>query len=323
MRAAFTCVLLAVIAGAAPSDDVRIESTASAERVYVGQRVTIRYSLVREGATEAADAPLLPIRDLRLVDSPHFDDLWVSEIAGSDTAPASPTDPLIPLGSYRLFPLREGRATVRPPEFAMTLYAASVEQLSVGPMKITRRAQPIVLDVVPIPTAGRPATFGGAVGQFSVRASIASREIRVGDAARIEVEIRGDGNLEMAGAPVLDAPDGVRVGEPRRTNVNLGLGGVEELAVAHWTIDVVPLRAGKFDLGHAMLDVFDPASGRFSIAQSDVLSITARDRGATADPTPAEASTSVDRTWMWWSGGAAGLVLVALACWVALRTARE
>ena len=63
-----------------------------------------------------------------------------------------------------------------------------------------------VLDVQPLPAKGRPDSFAGAVGEgFSVELAADRSVVRVGDPITLTFTIRGDGALEEAALPPLEA----------------------------------------------------------------------------------------------------------------------
>lgn len=63
-------------------------------------------------------------------------------------------------------------------------------------------SQPLTLSVRPLPAEGRPASFSGLVGSYSVEAKADPREARVGDPITLTVTVKGDGPAEEI--PTLD-----------------------------------------------------------------------------------------------------------------------
>lgn len=71
----------------------------------------------------------------------------------------------------------------------------------------TLRTNPLDLTVKPLPEAGKPATFKGAVGRFSVAVKASPLTLAVGDPITLDFEVKGPGNYELLEAPVLMAAD--------------------------------------------------------------------------------------------------------------------
>jgi hypothetical protein len=63
------------------------------------------------------------------------------------------------------------------------------------------RAQPLKIEVVPLPEKGRPFDFGNAIGRLEVKASAEPRDVDVGDSIKLKVEWSGAGNLEFFEPP--------------------------------------------------------------------------------------------------------------------------
>ncbi|MBM3978581.1 MAG: protein BatD, partial [Planctomycetes bacterium] len=75
-------------------------------------------------------------------------------------------------------------------------------------------AAELAIEIEPLPEAGRPAAFSGAVGAVRARARAEPRDVDAGDSIKLEVEWTGDANLEFFEPPDplrLDAFKGFRV----------------------------------------------------------------------------------------------------------------
>ncbi|MBL8749169.1 MAG: BatD family protein [Planctomycetes bacterium] len=68
--------------------------------------------------------------------------------------------------------------------------------------------KPITLDVLPIPEAGRPTPYYGAVGRFTIAATLDKDTVRVGNSVKLTLTVRGDGNFEFLRLPPLDQIEG-------------------------------------------------------------------------------------------------------------------
>jgi hypothetical protein len=68
--------------------------------------------------------------------------------------------------------------------------------------------QPIVLDVLPIPEAGRPSPYYGAVGRFTLEAALDKDTVKVGASVKLTLTVRGQGNFEFLRLPELTDLEG-------------------------------------------------------------------------------------------------------------------
>lgn len=93
--------------------------------------------------------------------------------------------------------------------------------MTVGePRKQDVRSQEVRVKALPLPAEGKPASFTGAVGDFTIQASASPHELAVGDPLAVELVVEGIGNFDALNAPSLTQPAGWRLYPPRRYNVD-------------------------------------------------------------------------------------------------------
>jgi hypothetical protein len=263
--------------------DLRAE--VSSTQPYVGEGITLTWALT--GRT--------PVRELHLAAMPQFEGFWVNELEVPVAEKASAER--LTLRRFRLFPLAPGRQRLQPVRWTMLAYPATETGYADEPIAVERATPAVELEIRPLPAAGRPATFSCVVGHFTLAVSPVSAAGTVGDAVRLFVEVRGDGNLEAMRPPNMAVIDGLVPAPPRRVSLDLGLAEGAGPPRAAWAIDLVPSRPGDFDIGPIWLDVFDPRSGRFARVQSAPVTLTATPRAASA-PLVVE-SLPVERAVSW------------------------
>jgi hypothetical protein len=79
---------------------------------------------------------------------------------------------------------------------------------------ITVSSPPASFDIEPLPTEGRPASFSGAVGQFSIRSELSEPRASAGDPLRLRLEISGSGNFDRVRDEMLHDVPGWKTYEP-------------------------------------------------------------------------------------------------------------
>jgi BatD DUF11 like domain len=133
---------------------------------------------------------------------------------------------------------------------------------------VTLDTKPLTITVKPLPEENKPANFNGAVGDFTIEASLANKTVTAQDEATLHVVVKGKGNLPVVTAPVVDWPAGVDAFDPTaKEDVNK---------------TVVPMRGSKSfdyiftvrDSGHYLipainLSYFDPGSQTYKTANSE------------------------------------------------------
>src|SRR5690606_311088 len=75
-------------------------------------------------------------------------------------------------------------------------------------------AEPVELEVLPLPTEGKPASFSGAVGNFAMAVDGAPKPVNLGDPVTMTIRLVGRGNFDRGNAPALAEPQGWRTYPP-------------------------------------------------------------------------------------------------------------
>ena len=136
-------------------------------------------------------------------------------------------------------------------------------------VKLQADAAPVT--VLPLPVAGRPADFSGAVGQFQLASELAPATGSVGDPLTFKLTITGRGNLSRVSADVLHESSQWRV---YRTDSKVtadddsGLQGFKT-----FTQPVVPLQAGQLTLPALSFSYFDPDAERYETRATQPISV--------------------------------------------------
>ncbi|GMW01230.1 MAG: aerotolerance-like protein [Candidatus Hydrogenedentota bacterium] len=132
-------------------------------------------------------------------------------------------------------------------------------------------SDPIHLDVLPLPAAGRPANFSGLVGSYSVAAEAAPTEVNVGDPMTLTIKVSGIpyfGHIDLTGLN-------------QQEQLIRDFRIPAEMAPAEMTPDakvfrqtIRPLRAGIAAVPPIKLPYFDSSVGEYRVAQSEPIPIT-------------------------------------------------
>jgi hypothetical protein len=167
------------------------------------------------------------------------------------------------------------------------------------PLDATERtiaSSPIEVRVRELPSEGRPDGFTGAVGEFFASASVAARQVAVGESVALEVRVTGAGNLAEFGAmPVPELP-GFRV-----------LGGLDRLRAGArvFVFDLVALRPTT-EVPAVAFAAFSPRLGRYVVHRAEPVPlrvVPAADAQAVPDAAPrgpAQEPVAAQRDGIWW-----------------------
>jgi hypothetical protein len=169
-------------------------------------------------------------------------------------------------------------------------------------------ARPIALEVRPLPEAGRPPEFTGAVGSFAVRAAVEPAAIAFGDSLKLRLTVEGRGNLTRFEAPRFSEIGGFRV-----------LGMVEERGPASrtFTFDLSPVSSQVWQVPSIAFAYFDPEPpGTYRILRTQPVDVLVRAAAVPASP-PAPAPAA------WPSLALPAAVALLLLLWVGRRRLRR
>lgn len=126
------------------------------------------------------------------------------------------------------------------------------------------------IDVKPIPTAGRPSDYRGAVGHYQIITQATPDSVKAGDPITLHIGVRGDGPMELVQAPPLAAL-------PQLTKdfkvANEPLAGIVQDDTKLFTTTIRPKRAGITQIPAIPLSYFDPTTEKFVTVESDPIAI--------------------------------------------------
>jgi hypothetical protein len=123
-----------------------------------------------------------------------------------------------------------------------------------------------------LPEENKPPGFNGAVGNFSVEASLNHKTIAADDEATLHVVVKGKGNLPVVAAPIVAWPDGIRAFDPTaKEDVNKTVAPM----TGSKSFDYVftPHAAGHYTIPAVNFPYFDPATQSYKTAGTPPLDI--------------------------------------------------
>lgn len=131
------------------------------------------------------------------------------------------------------------------------------------------RSAPVSLTVLPLPEEGRPATFSGAVGQFTMQVSAAPTELRVGDPVTLKIAVRGAGNLADARPPALFSTEGFKTYDPQIVSSDAGALRVFEQVL-------IPNDTSVTGIPPVHFAYFDPTARTYRTIESEPIAVAIR-----------------------------------------------
>ncbi|WP_126246018.1 BatD family protein [Chitinophaga rhizosphaerae] len=136
-----------------------------------------------------------------------------------------------------------------------------------------RIQSPVVkVQVKPLPAEGRPASFNGAVGQFTMNASLDKEQLSTDDALSLKVAISGRGNVNLLNAPPLDIPAAFEKYDPTVTD-NIEKNSNPLSGSRTFQYALMPQQKGDYNLKPVEFSYFDPAAKAYKTITSAPFSV--------------------------------------------------
>jgi hypothetical protein len=267
--------------------DVFVRARLGSEEVWAGQPVSLD--------VELCTATRLGSR-LDWRQTPSFSKFWVEDEAVDPEGESyratigGRTYVVYPLLRKLLVPSSPGEYDLEPFVLELEVRGAAADDffglLSFAQTRtVIRKTEPLRLGVRRLPQSGVPAGFDGAVGAFELGAELDRAQPAVDEAVALKVTVSGSGFLKSARPPDLGAPPGLKVFPPKTTESQSSRRG-KMVSRKTWEWVLVPLMPGEVSLPQLRFPYFDPAEGRYRVAETGPLVLAV---------TPADTPTRVGR----------------------------
>ena len=272
---------------------------------YVGEPIVATYKLYSRLSSESRVTKRPSLNGFSVYDmvDPSSDPVSVERLNGKDfTVHIIRKTQLIPLqaGSIDLDPVEVentvhfvkgsgNRETRRSGNSLRDLLDQMTDEANLGPEvdeNVTLDTKPVTITVKPLPEENKPAGFSGAVGNFSVEASLASNTISVQDENTLHVVVKGKGNLPVFAAPPISWPDSIRAFDPTaKEDVNKTVSPMTGTKSFDYVF--TPRAAGHFTIPAVNFCYFDPAAQTYKTAESKPLDLQVSPTVRKGTPSPA------------------------------------
>ena len=185
-------------------------------------------------------------------------------------------------------------------------------------------SKPVTIHIRPLPDAGKPADFSGAVGKYTIMASVDSKEVDTGDAALLSVVVRGSGNLPVVNAPTVNWPVNMESYDVS-SKENIDKTKAPLSGSKTFTYSFICSQPGKYIIPAIVMNYFDPVTRTYRNIETDPLNVQVnhamKKRPAKPLVVPVE---TVSRDWskyIWW--GTAFLLLAAAGLFIIRQSKKD
>lgn len=279
-------------------NDLFVLATASKTNVYEQEAFLVTYKVYT----------LLDLRGFNYIKAPDFKGFHSQEV----DLPATKSFSLehyngrnyrtVLWSQYVLFPQQSGKLEIPASEFEATI-AKAVQSSDpfdaffnggTNYVQVKKRlvSPKITINVNPLP-ANKPASFSGAVGEFSISSSISTKELKTNDALTVKLIISGVGNMKLINTPEINFPKDFEIYDPKVDNkftlTKNGLSGnkvIEYLAI--------PRHAGDYTIPPVEFSYFDLKTKSYKTLTTEAYSIKVEKGAGNADQMIADFTNKED-----------------------------
>lgn len=248
-----------------------VKAVVEKKEVYVGEQIIVSYYLMTRSKIDSPDIYKRPEfkgflkEDLETVQYLKFENKVINGIPYNVAL----------LSKYAVYPLRDGTQYLDSLGFRASVFTddngfGSFFTFS-RPRQISKDSEPVKINVKKIPSQGQPASFFGAVGDFSVNVKLSSSKVRTGAPLSLFVTFKGRGNFTSIEKPNLAIPNNLEVYEVKETASNNALGGGEKI----FEFVLIPRIEGLHTIDGYVFSYFDPNKAEFINKKTDKIEITA------------------------------------------------
>ncbi|WP_298116326.1 BatD family protein [Flavobacterium sp.] len=123
------------------------------------------------------------------------------------------------------------------------------------------------INVKPLPEAGKPEGFSGAVGKFDFKVTPSRTSLKSGESLDLDLKVVGTGNLKLFSLPKPVVPSSLEMFDPEHTeNVQTPLSGMTGSISDKYTI--IPNEKGNFPIKTIQFSYFDLTSNSYKTITS-------------------------------------------------------
>ncbi len=244
-----------------------IRAAVDKTNVYIGQQLNVNYRIYTR--VDILQNQLDKIPDLNGFWSqdvnPHMQNVqWHTEIYNGNKYNVADIKQSI------LFPERAGNLTIDPMGMTFIIREQApahdvMEEFFGGSfkeVKVKLKSPAVTIHVKPLPEAGKPLDYGGAVGTFSMEAGVDKTALRANETINYNVKISGTGNIKLMKnlSPVF--PADFEKYDPKVTDtVNAETGKLTGSRLYNYLL--IPRHEGKDTIHPIRFTYFNPATARY------------------------------------------------------------
>lgn len=141
------------------------------------------------------------------------------------------------------------------------------------PRRFRLESDPVTIKVLPLPQMGKPGTFSGAVGEYTISSFVDKKSVKVNEAISLKVELSGRGDLTSAKDPVIIEPPEFSMYKSK-CETDSKVSGNTLHTHSTYEFVLVPEKAGQYLLEPVSFSFFDTSLKKYRTIKSGAISLS-------------------------------------------------
>ena len=254
---------------------------------YINEPITVVYKLYFAN---------IGISNLGESSKPKYNDFWsqnieIKQLAAEEGIFKGQNFRFIVLKKVVLYPQKSGRLKIEPLSLSVDVQLPTNRRDMFGRMMLTETTKRVsagakTINVKPLPEAGKPDDFSGAVGDFDFKVTPSKTNLKHGESLDLVVSVTGKGNLKLFSLPKPVVPNALEMYDAVHSeDISTPLSGMAGKSSDSYAI--IPQYRGNYPVKPMQFSYFDLSSGTYKTLRSPQIMINVLD-----GPTPADSTAT-------------------------------
>lgn len=259
-------------------DNLFVKTIVSKTKAYMGEQITVTHKVYTR----------YQLRGFQDIKFPDYRGFWAQDVPGNQQIQVVNENvdgvnyQVGELKRTYLFGQRSGKLEIEP----MTVECVVRKQSNRRPRDIFEqffgggyedatysvKSKPVIIDVIPLPEANKPAGFSGAVGSYSFNAQLSKDKVKANDAINLVITLNGKGNVKLLDPLKISFPEDFETYDPKiKENISSGANGVSGSKTFDYLI--IPRHGGEYKIEPINFSYFDPEKKQYVTLPSSEFNI--------------------------------------------------
>jgi hypothetical protein len=259
-------------------DNLYLVADISKTNPYVNEPITVVYKLYFSYN--------IGITNWRELNKPKYKDFWsqnidIKQLVAEEGMFKGERYRYVVLRKTVLYPQKAGKLEIEPLSLDIDCQVPRGRPNFFGQVQLVDDSKRVsagskVISVKPLPEAGKPEDFSGAVGKFNFKVTPSRTGLKFGESLDLDVSVTGTGNLKLFSLPKPEVPSTLEMYDPEHTeNVSTPLTGMTGSISDKYTI--IPQSKGNFPIKPMRFTYFDLSSGSYKTITSPQIMLNVLD----------------------------------------------